>query len=83
MFAFPVSTARTTLAPGAAISSRMMENETWVHKTGGKVHTVDVTEAYVARIVSDITLARPLKVVVDCGNGIAGATAPAIFRAIL
>jgi phosphomannomutase len=60
----------------------MMESETWVHKAGGKVRTVDVTEAYVARIVSDITLARPLKVVVDCGNGIAGATAPAIFRAI-
>jgi phosphomannomutase len=32
--------------------------------------------------VSDIRLARPLKVVVDCGNGIAGASAPAIFRAI-
>jgi phosphomannomutase len=32
--------------------------------------------------VSDIRLARPLKIVVDCGNGIAGATAPDIFRAI-
>jgi phosphomannomutase len=32
--------------------------------------------------VGDIRLSRPMKVVVDCGNGIAGATAPAIFRAL-
>ena len=60
----------------------MMEAETWVLKEGGSVRSVDVTDAYQARIVSDIKLARPMKVVVDCGNGIAGATAPDIFRAI-
>ena len=60
----------------------MMEGETWALKDGGSVRTVDVTDAYQARIVSDIKLARPMKVVVDCGNGIAGATAPDIFRAI-
>ncbi|WP_447746351.1 phosphomannomutase/phosphoglucomutase [Variovorax boronicumulans] len=49
---------------------------------GGSVRKVDVTEAYVQRIVGDIKLARPMKIVVDSGNGIAGATAPAIFRAI-
>ncbi len=43
---------------------------------------VDVTEAYTQRIVGDIKLARPLKIVVDSGNGIAGASAPAILRAI-
>jgi phosphomannomutase len=32
--------------------------------------------------VGDVRLSRPMKVVVDCGNGIAGATAPAIFRAL-
>ena len=60
----------------------MMEAETWALKDGGSVRTEDVTAAYQARIVSDIQLARPMKVVVDCGNGIAGATAPDIFRAI-
>ncbi|RYF38198.1 MAG: phosphomannomutase/phosphoglucomutase, partial [Comamonadaceae bacterium] len=30
----------------------------------------------------DIKLARPMKIVVDSGNGVAGASAPAIFRAI-
>ena len=60
----------------------MLEGETWQPKAGGSMRPVDVTDAYQARIVSDIQLARPMKVVVDCGNGIAGATAPAIFRAI-
>jgi len=60
----------------------IMQNETWVLKSGGSVSQVDVTSDYQARIVSDIKLQRPMKIVVDCGNGIAGATAPAIFRAI-
>ncbi len=60
----------------------IMQNETWVLKSGGSVKQVDVTSNYQARIVSDIKLQRPMKIVVDCGNGIAGATAPAIFRAI-
>jgi phosphomannomutase len=60
----------------------MMDGETWSLKNGGTRRTEDVTQAYQARIVSDIKLARPMKVVVDCGNGIAGATAPDIFRAI-
>ena len=61
---------------------RMMEAENWTLQSGGSVRTVDVLPAYTARIVSDIKLARPMKIVVDSGNGIAGASAPAIFRAL-
>ncbi len=60
----------------------MMEAESWTLQGGGAVRGVDVLPAYQARIVDDIRLARPLKIVVDCGNGIAGASAPAILRAI-
>lgn len=60
----------------------LMENESWSLQPGGGVRNVSVEAPYKARIVSDIKLARPMKVVVDCGNGIAGASAPAIFRAI-
>ena len=60
----------------------IMENDAWVLKSGGSIRQVDVTADYQARIVSDIRLLRPIKIVVDCGNGIAGATAPSIFRAI-
>ena len=61
---------------------RTMEQESWQLQPGGSVRHVDVLPAYTERIVGDIRLARPLKVVVDCGNGIAGASAPAIFRAL-
>ena len=60
----------------------IMEKDAWVLKSGGSIRHVDVTADYQARIVSDIRLQRPIKIVVDCGNGIAGATAPSIFRAI-
>jgi phosphomannomutase len=60
----------------------MMEDESWALKTGGTLRSADVTADYQARIVSGIKLARPMKIVVDCGNGVAGATAPAIFRAL-
>ena len=36
--------------------------------------------AYVDKIVGDVKLARPLKIVMDCGNGVAGAIAPELFQ---
>ena len=48
----------------------------------GAIRSVDVTKAYTDRIVGGIQLTRPMKIVIDSGNGIAGASAPAIFRAL-
>jgi len=59
-----------------------MEDGSATLAAGGSVRQVDVTEAYTQRIVGDVRLARPMKIVVDSGNGIAGASAPAIFRAL-
>jgi phosphomannomutase/phosphoglucomutase len=50
--------------------------------TPGALKQVAVDEAYVARIAGDVKLARPMKVAVDCGNGVAGAIAPRVFRAL-
>jgi len=61
---------------------RVMEEETWTLLNGGSQRVVNVQEAYRQRIVGDIRLARPMKIVVDCGNGVAGASAPAILRAV-
>ena len=46
----------------------------------GRVRHANVTEAYLQRICSDVKVTRPMKLVVDCGNGIAGGIAPALFR---
>ena len=61
---------------------RMMQDETWTLKSGGDVKQVSVNKAYQDRIVSDIHLSRPMHIVVDSGNGIAGSSAPGILRAI-
>jgi phosphomannomutase/phosphoglucomutase len=46
----------------------------------GSVSTADVSQAYFDRITSDVKLARPMTIAVDCGNGSPGAFAPELFR---
>ena len=36
--------------------------------------------AYLGRILGDVKLTRPVRIAVDCGNGVAGATAAELFR---
>jgi phosphomannomutase/phosphoglucomutase len=45
----------------------------------GDYRTEDIGSAYLARVVGDIKLARPMKIAVDCGNGVAGKYAPELF----
>lgn len=61
---------------------QMMRSQDWQPCAGGSVRTHDVWPAYRDRIVGDVRLSRPMKVVVDCGNGVAGATAPALLQAL-
>jgi len=46
----------------------------------GQRSTAHVLDAYVDKIVGDVKLARPMKIVMDCGNGVAGAIAPELFK---
>lgn len=46
----------------------------------GNISTDEVLDAYVERIVGDIKLERPIRVGIDCGNGVAGAVAPQLFK---
>jgi phosphomannomutase/phosphoglucomutase len=69
-----------TLA-GDAIQALKTRIEAGALKSGaGAYRTADIAPAYLDRIVGDIALARPLKIAVDCGNGVAGAFAPTLFR---
>ncbi|MBH9552970.1 phosphomannomutase/phosphoglucomutase [Inhella gelatinilytica] len=60
---------------------RRIEAEDYA-KGKGRAGSLDIQAEYRDRIVSDCKLARPMKVVVDSGNGIPGASAPAILRAL-
>jgi phosphomannomutase / phosphoglucomutase len=46
----------------------------------GERRSADINAAYVDKIVGDVKLARPMKIVMDCGNGVAGAIAPELFK---
>jgi len=46
----------------------------------GKYETADVCGPYLDRIASDVKLARPMRIAVDCGNGSPGAFAPKLYR---
>ncbi len=62
---------------------RVIQARSWPQaQRKGAVRSVDVLPAYRNRIVQDVRLARPMKIVIDCGNGVAGASAPGIFRAL-
>jgi phosphomannomutase/phosphoglucomutase len=46
----------------------------------GSYSQADIAEAYFQRITADVKVQRPLKLVVDCGNGVPGAYAPELYR---
>lgn len=48
----------------------------------GKLTEEDVLDAYVKTIQENIQISRPLKVVVDCGNGAAGVIAEKLYQAL-
>ncbi|OHE81785.1 MAG: phosphomannomutase [Lysobacterales bacterium GWF1_69_6] len=61
---------------------RIAENHLYVADNPGMVSRRDVTEDYINRIAGDIQIERKLRVVVDCGSGIAGGIAPQLLEAI-
>ncbi len=58
-----------------------IESEDYV-QAPGRSAAMDILAEYSARIVNDCKLKRPMKIVVDSGNGIPGASAPGILRAL-
>ena len=48
----------------------------------GSYSQKEIINDYISQIVSDVKPVKPLKIVIDCGNGVAGATAPQVFRQI-
>lgn len=57
-----------------------IENDDLIIDVGGQRTELDFSNNYLERIISDVRLGRPMKIVVDCGNGVAGAFAPSLYR---
>lgn len=62
----------------SALRTRIVEGK--LSSGAGERKAVDVVPDYIARVTSDVRLARPLKIVVDCGNGVPGMLAPRVLR---
>jgi phosphomannomutase/phosphoglucomutase len=61
-----------------ALRRRLVDGD--VREGRGTYATADIREAYLGRITGDVKLARALSLGVDCGNGVAGAFAPELYR---
>jgi len=77
---FKVVLGGVTLAGDAIQALRArIENGNLASGTG-TYRKEDITDAYIERILGDARLSRPMKIVVDCGNGVPGAFAPMLYR---
>jgi phosphomannomutase/phosphoglucomutase len=79
---FKIVVAGETLAEKdiQTLFERIVENR--LDSGRGALTQIDVADSYIDRISGDIQLETPLRVVIDCGNGIPGAIAPRLFEAI-
>lgn len=69
-----------TLA-GEAITQLRHRLETGQLSSGyGSYSTYDIQEEYLHAITSTLQLQRPMNIVIDCGNGVAGSIAPTLYR---
>jgi len=79
---FKMVLAGETLSGDAIKALRQRCLDGRLYAGSGAISHQDIGDRYVNRIASDIKLTRPLRVVVDCGNGVAGELAPRLLRAI-
>jgi phosphomannomutase/phosphoglucomutase len=69
----------TLSGPSIQSLRERIESHNYITADPGSVEVINVVPDYIERIRSDVTLARPLKVVVDCGNGVAGGVIPQLL----
>ena len=72
--------AGDTLAGDAIQALRTRIERSDLSYGAGSYREHDIREAYLSRVTSDVKLARPIRIAVDCGNGVAGAFAPELYR---
>ncbi len=79
---FKIVLGGETLAETAIqdLYARIAENR--MTSGAGGLQVMDLGGDYVARICDDIQIEKKLKVVIDCGNGVAGGLAPAVLEGI-
>ncbi|AWV08740.1 phosphomannomutase [Lysobacter maris] len=62
--------------------ARVAEDRLYTAPAPGRLEQRDINDDYIERVASDVQIERPLKVVVDAGNGVAGELGPRVLEAI-
>ncbi|RNF83935.1 phosphomannomutase/phosphoglucomutase [Lysobacter psychrotolerans] len=81
---FKIVVGGETLSGDAIVDlySRIAEDRLYLASMQGSLEMRDIAEDYVQRVSADVQIDRPLKVVIDAGNGVAGDLAPRVLAAI-
>jgi len=79
---FKIMIASDTLSGSRIQGLRHRIEEDDLASGAGAERSEDIRSAYCNRVVDDISLQRPLRVVIDCGNGVGGGIAPQLLRDI-
>lgn len=81
---FKIVLAGETLSDQALqlLYQRICQRDFYLAETPGQYSESQVRDAYIKRIVGDVRLSRSLKIVLDCGNGVAGMVAPLLFETL-
>lgn len=74
--------ANETLSGETIQGLRQRIEQNQLFEGSGTESVYDIAPEYIARIAEDVKLARPMKVAVDCGNGVAGAYAKKLYEAL-
>lgn len=79
---FKIVLAGDTLANEriTALHTRIIENN--LSNGVGTVESVEILQDYLEHISNDIALAKPMRIVVDCGNGVGGVIGPKLLEAL-
>jgi phosphomannomutase/phosphoglucomutase len=72
----------TLSGPSIQSLRQRIETRNFISADSGSVEVINVVPDYIERIRGDVTLSRPLKVVVDCGNGVAGGVIPQLLEGL-
>lgn len=79
---FKIVLAGNTLSTDEISTLHRRISQERFHSGSGNITSNEITPSYINRITEDVKVSRPLKVVIDCGNGVAGNIAPKLIKSL-
>ncbi|MEP4545895.1 MAG: hypothetical protein ABJ000_06930, partial [Saccharospirillum sp.] len=79
---FKIVLAGNTLSTDDILNLHRRIEEERFHSGNGSSTSSEITPSYINRVTEDVKVSRPLKVVIDCGNGVAGNIAPKLIKSL-